>query len=482
MIYSEREQLDAVLRSSLFAFTWFVFDLLHPGDRFVPAWHVKAMVRALEDAMAGRTRRLLITVPPRHLKSVTASVSLPAFWMGQDPTARIMVASYGAELASKHARDFRAVLSSPEYQRLFPKTRIHPKRNTEFEVMTTARGMRKAVSVGGPVTGFGARVLIVDDLMKAADAQSETERQRVKAFFDQTLYSRMDQKAEGIIIAIQQRLHEDDFAGHLIDKGFAHLSLPAIAEKDEIHRLPMGLTYTRRKGEALFPERESLETLEEIRREIGPYAFGAQYQQNPVPPDGATIRWEWFADYEDPPARTDLLLVVQSWDTAHSTEPGADFSVCTTWGMGKDESLYLLDVWRRQVDYPTLLRTARDLKTRWKADHVVIEKAGVGYALLGDLWKEFKGNIRAYEPKLDKESRFAAQSAKIESGIIHLPKEAAWLGPFKHELMAFPNGRHDDQVDSVAQFLDWSSLRFAVHRVQAAIQGVDPLRRDPIRR
>jgi predicted phage terminase large subunit-like protein len=214
----------------------------------------------------------------------------------------------------------------------------------------------------------------------------------------------------------------------------------------------MGLTHMRRKGEALFPEKESLETLEEIRREIGPYAFGAQFQQEPVPPDGATIRWEWFGVYEELPSRTELLLVVQSWDTAHSTEPGADFSVCTTCGVGKDESLYLLDVWRRQVDYPTLLGTARELKAKWKADYVVIEKAGVGYALLGDLWKEFRGTIRAYQPKVDKEIRFAAQSAKIESGLIHLPKEAAWLGPFKHELMAFPNGRHDDQVDSWPSF------------------------------
>jgi predicted phage terminase large subunit-like protein len=482
MTYSLREQFDALLRTSLFAFTWFVFNLLHPGDSFVPAWHVKAMVRALEEAMAGRIKRLLITIPPRHLKSITASVSLPAFWLGHDPAARIMVASYGADLASKHARDFRAVLSSPEYQRLFPATRIDPRRNTEFEVMTTARGMRKAVSVGGPVTGFGARVLIVDDLMKAADAQSATERQKIKEFYDQTLYSRMDAKAEGKIIAIQQRLHEDDFAGYLIDKGFEHVSLPAIAEEDETHDLPMGLTHTRRKGEALFPEKEPLETLDEIRREIGSYAFGAQYQQNPVPPDGARIRWEWFGVYDEQPPRSELLLVVQSWDTAHSTEPGADFSVCTTRGVGKDESFYLLDVWRRQVDYPTLLRTARELKAKWKADHVVIEKAGVGYALLGDLLKEFRATICAYQPKVDKESRFAAQSAKIESGIVHLPKEAAWLGPFKHELMAFPNGRHDDQVDSVAQFLDWSSRRFATHRIQAAIQGVHPLRRNPTRR
>src|SRR5262249_6192791 len=113
MTYSLREQFDTLLRTSLFAFTWFVFNLLHPGDNFVPAWNVKAMARALEEAMAGRIKRLLITIPPRHLKSITASVSLPAFWLGHDPTARIMVASYGAELASKHARDFRAVLSSP---------------------------------------------------------------------------------------------------------------------------------------------------------------------------------------------------------------------------------------------------------------------------------------------------------------------------------------------------------------------------------
>jgi predicted phage terminase large subunit-like protein len=481
-MYSERDQLDATLRSSLFAFTWFVFDLLHPSDRFIPAWHVKAMVRALDDAVAGRTKRLLITVPPRHLKSITASVALPAFWLGHDPTARIIVASYGADLASKHARDFRAVLSSPEYQRLFPQTRIDPKRNTELEVMTTARGMRKAVSVGGPVTGFGARVLIVDDLMKAADAQSETERRRVKEFFDQTLYSRMDDKTEGIIIAIQQRLHEDDFAGHLIDKGFEHLTLPAIAEEDLTYRLPMGLEYTRHKGEALFPEKEPLETLEEIRREIGPYAFGSQYQQNRVPPDGATIRWEWFGVYDERPSRSELLVVVQSWDTAHSPEPTADFSVCTIWGLSKAGPWYLLDLWRRQIDYPTLLRAARELKRTWVADHVVIEKEGVGYALLGDLRKEFIGTIHPYLPRLDKESRFAAQSAKIESGLISLPREASWLGAFKNELVAFPNGRNDDQVDSVAQFLEWVSRRYACHRIQSAVTGVNPLRRDKIRR
>lgn len=440
------------------------------------------MAQALEAVRGGGAKRLLITVPPRHLKSITASVALPAFWLGHDPTIRIIVASYGADLASKHARDFQKIVANPEYQRLFPRTHIDPKRNAALELTTTEGGVRKAVSVGGSVTGFGAEVLIIDDLMKAADAASETERLRVKDFYDQTLFSRLDDKAEGVIIAIQQRLHEDDFAGYLIDKGFEHIKLAAIAEADEVHRLPMGLTHRRHTGEALFPEREPLETLEEIRREIGPRAFGAQYQQDPVPLDGATIRWEWFGVYETPPERDELLLVVQSWDTAHSPEPTADFSVCTTWGLGKDARWRLLDVWRRQVDYPSLLRSARQLKDAWSPDHVVIEKAGVGYALLGDLRKQFPACVHPYAPKLDKESRFAAQSAKIECGLIQLPRDAYWMPALKNELMAFPNGRHDDQVDSVAQFLDWTSRRYGAHRIQSAVTGQNPLRRDIQRR
>ena len=482
MTYSDQDQFDATCRSSLFHFTWFAYDLLHPGDPFIPGWHVKAMAQALENVRTGGAKRLLITVPPRHLKSITASVALPAFWLGRDPATRIIVASYGADLASKHARDFQKVVASPKYQRLFPRMRVDPKRNAALELTTTENGVRKAVSVGGSVTGFGADVLVIDDLMKAADALSETERVRVKDFYDQTLYSRLDDKADGVIIAIQQRLHEDDFAGYLIDKGFAHIKLAAIAEADEEHPLPAGLIYRRRKGEALFPEREPLETLEEIRREIGPRAFGAQYQQDPVPLDGATIRWEWFGVYETPPERDELLLVAQSWDTAHSTEPTADFSVCTTWGLGKDERWRLLDVWRRQIDYPGLLRSARQLKDRWSADHIVIEKAGVGFALLGDLRKLFCCRVHSYLPRLDKESRFAAQSAKIEGGLIQLPKDASWMPVFKNELMAFPNGRHDDQVDSVAQFLDWSAGRYACHRIQSAVTGQNPLRRDIQRR
>jgi len=132
LMYSDQQQLDYLCKVSLFSFTWMAFNVLHPGEEFVPSWHVQVMAQALQDCLEGRCSRLLITVPPRHLKSIAASVALPAFWLGRDPTSKLMVASYGGELAAKHGRDFRTVLQSPEYQRLFPRTRVDPNRNNSL--------------------------------------------------------------------------------------------------------------------------------------------------------------------------------------------------------------------------------------------------------------------------------------------------------------------------------------------------------------
>jgi hypothetical protein len=243
---TEREVLEAALRTNLYLFVRKAFLTLHPGRAFIPGWHVEAMCYTLQRVAEGHCRRLLITVPPRHLKSICTAVGLVAWLLGRDPTQRILVASYGAELAAKHARDFRTVVEADWYRQLNPQMRIDPKVNREAETMTTAKGGRKAVSLGGAVTGFGADLLIVDDLMKAADAASDTERQRVKDYYEQTLFSRLNDKQSGRIIAIQQRLHEDDFAGYLVNKGnFSHLNLQAIAEEDEAFELYVNRTHER---------------------------------------------------------------------------------------------------------------------------------------------------------------------------------------------------------------------------------------------
>jgi hypothetical protein len=302
-----RNQYNCLLRENLFFFVWRTFQTLHPGrDSFVPAWHVEAMCARLEQVAAGDLKRLLITVPPRHLKSITTSVALPAFLLGHRPEMKIMVASYGSDLAKKHSRDCRTVMESGWYREMFPRTRLQSAK--EEELITTMGGGRKAVSVGGSVTGFGADLLILDDLMKAADARSQAERERVREYFEQTLYSRFDDKANGAIVSIMQRLHEDDITAVLQAKGgFDHLNLKAIAEEDEAIPIGLGRTHHRRKGEPLYPEREPLSVLENTRREIGPAAFSAQYQQNPVAPGGNRLRWEWFGTHDKTIADRDWL-------------------------------------------------------------------------------------------------------------------------------------------------------------------------------
>lgn len=450
---------DALLRRHLYSFVQKTFNTLHPGQAFIPAWHVDAICNKLEQVANGKIRRLLITVPPRHLKSICTSVAFIAWILGKDPRLRVLVASYGHELSAKHSRDFRKIIMSPWYQDIFPQFGIDPKRNTELEIMTTLRGGRRSVSTGGATTGFGCDLLVVDDVMKAADAQSDVERARVQEYYEQTLFSRLDDKENGRIIVIQQRLHEDDFAGYLLDKrNFVHLNLPAIAEEDEVVALSHGRRFVRQKGEPLFPERESLETLEKIRLEIGTFAFSSQYQQDPVPPEGNRLRWEWFGSYDEQPPRTALQMVVQSWDTAMTAEPTSDFSVCTVWGYLNGDWL-LLDVLRERLEYPALKHRVIHMADHWIADKVLIEYAGTGISLFRELNKEYGSSYFGMRPTRDKEVRFATQGAKLETGKFLLPKSAPWLAIFKREMLGFPNTKFDDQADSVSQFLDWTGSR-----------------------
>jgi hypothetical protein len=297
------EQSLQLQRDQLFAFTWRCFKELHRGGTttFVPNWHVKAMCHALEQVARGECQRLLITVPPRHLKSICAAVAFPAWILGHHPGTKLIVASYGSDLASRHARDTRTVIDSPFYRGLFPQTRLSVAKELELE--TTQRGFRKAASVTGAITGHGADILIVDDLMKAGDSQSVAERQRAQEFYDQSLFTRLNDKSNGRIIAIQQRLHEDDVAAHLIAKGtFTHLNLQAIAERDE--QVPTGpKTYHYRKqGEPLFPQQEPLETLARMRIELGAFAFSAQYLRIPIQ-TGRVFRFEGGHHSRMKPAR-----------------------------------------------------------------------------------------------------------------------------------------------------------------------------------
>ncbi len=456
MAINDQRLLAALLRSSLFHFVRKAFATVSPGEVFLPNWHLEALCYHLELVRAGKIRRLKIEVPPRSLKSVCTSVALPAFILGHDPTAKIITVSYSSDLAAKHAADCRAVMQSAWYAALFPATKLSGAKNQESNYETTKRGYRYATSVGGTLTGRGGNLIIIDDPLKPEDAMSQAKREAVNAWYSRTLLSRLNNKASDAIILVQQRLHLDDLAGHVEGlEDWVTLRLPAIAEEDARIPLGVGRFHFRRTDEVLHPAREPRSVLDAMRRSLGSTTFSAQYQQCPVPADGEIVKWKWFQRYNAPPPRSQLT-VVQSWDTASKPDQHHDFSVCTTWGICGD-NLFLLDVERARLDFPSLKRRVIDLAKQWLPRTILIEDKGSGTALIQQLRRESHGIPfpTAYVPRDDKLTRLHAQSAQIEAGHVHLPERASWLDDLRSEIAAFPQGRHDDQDDSISQFLAW---------------------------
>jgi len=452
----DARRLRALLRQDLYYFVQKAFSSVNPGEAFLPNWHLRAICHHLELVRRGEIRRLKIEVPPRSLKSVCASVAFPAFLLGHDPTAKIITASYSADLAAKHAGDCRGVMQAAWYKEVFPGTQLSNTRNQELNYETTRKGYRYATSVGGTLTGRGGNIIIIDDPLKPEDAMSAAKREMVNGWYSRTLLSRLNNKAKDAIILVQQRLHMDDLAGHVDElDDWTVLRLPAIAEEDEWIPIGSEKQHHRKAGEALHPEREPPQVLENVRRGLGSAVFSAQYQQCPVPADGSIIKWNWFRRYDRPPPSREMAIY-QSWDTASKPDEHCDFSVCTTWGV-RGEDLYLLDVDRRRMDFPELKRRVIELARHWQPQSIVIEDKGSGTALLQQLREEHNYIPRptAFMPKEDKITRLHAQSARIEAGNVWLPEVATWLEDLRIELSSFPHGRYDDQADSISQFLVW---------------------------
>src|SRR6266704_3006436 len=290
--------LAALLRKDLRYFIQKVFGTVSPGERYMHNWHIDAIVHRLMLVHSGRNRRLLINQPPRSLKSICVSVAYVAWLLGHDPSRRVIVASYSQDFAAELHRQFRMVVNSDWYQTLFPAARWS--KETGLDLVTTMGGGRYATSVGGTLTGRGADLIIVDDPLNANEVHSEPARKRVIDWYGGALVSRLNDKQTGSIVAVMQRLHEDDLAGHLMRQGgWDHLDMPAIALENEIVELGHGKFHARRSGDVLHPERESRDTLEAIKAEVGSLMFSAQYQQRPVPIEGNLIRRSWFPAYDN---------------------------------------------------------------------------------------------------------------------------------------------------------------------------------------
>ena len=402
-----RNVTDVICQIDLVTFIRKCFEILHPNSEFLPNWHIYAIAYQLEQVLRGKVNRLNINCPPRTLKSFICSVVFPAFVLGHDPTKRIIVLSYSAELAIKLTNDFRTIINSPFYRLLFPETVISRSKNTEFEVVTTRNGFRLGTSIDGSVTGRGGDILIIDDPLKPMDALSDSKRERVNDLYNTTLYSRLDNKQSGVILLIMQRLHPDDPAGRLqrSSENWTTLSLPAIAEHDEAVEIGGKEPHYRHAGDVLHAEREPKSVLDEIRSTIGSDTFAAQYQQAPVPAGGVMIQRQWVGRYDQLPTRTLSSMVDQSWDTGSKDGALNDYSVCTTWLL-HEAKYYLWHVLRERLDYPSLKARAIAHAREYRPHKILIEDTGVGTALVEELKKAGLPAI-AVKPERNKRTRMS---------------------------------------------------------------------------
>ena len=453
-----------------FAFSRLLSYIAYQWPGYRDAAHHRLICRKLEAVERGETKRLVISVPPRHGKSLIASTYFPAWYLGRNPDKYVITATYGQDLADDFGRQVKNQIADPAFGAIFPgvslasdsrsSRRFSVDGNTGgIEQTTNRQGAYYAVGVGGPLTGRGAHVLIVDDPVRnREDADSETIRRKIKDWFTSTAFTRL--MPGGAVIVIQTRWHEDDLTGWLLSEhaaeGWDVIHLPALAEaNDALGREP---------GEALWPEQYDEQALANIRRLVGPRDWSALYQQRPAPDTGDYFKRDWLIPVDVIPPTREMMIYGAS-DYA-VTANGGDYTVHVVVGVASDGRLYLLDLWRAQASSDVWVDAFCALVRRWRpigwAEETGQIKAGVGPFLVKRMLESGSYTVREQFPtRGDKAVRAQSIRGRMAMQGLHVPRTAPWLVDLIAEMMSFPVGVHDDQVDAlglVGQLMDLMDL------------------------
>ncbi|WP_300394114.1 phage terminase large subunit [Henriciella sp.] len=447
-----------IFRQSLPLFIAKAFTIVRPDREYAWNWHIDALSAELESVTAGQTRRLAINMPPRALKSLSISVAWVAFILGHRPETETMVVSYGEDIAGQLARDAKTLMESDFYRRLFPNTRLRSSKT--FDLTTTRGGGRYTTTNGGVITGRGADLIILDDPQKPEDAKSANKREATKSWYASTLSTRLNDPQTGAIVLVQQRLHQDDLSGHLLQSGgWRHLCFPARATQTQEISVGFGQTRTWSEGELLHPDRLSEDVLAEQRRQMGAWDFEAQYQQQPVLETGNLLKPSWFQRYAKAPKPGPRARIVQSWDLAFGAD--GDYCACVT-ALVDGPSVWVLDVFRKKMLFPDQVRSIVSQARQYDAKDILVEKAANGEAALAQLRENWVMGVPspiAIKATSGKVERATAASYRMEAGDVFLPERAPWMDEFLQEVAGFPNGSYLDQVDALVQLLLWTGER-----------------------
>jgi predicted phage terminase large subunit-like protein len=468
--------LTRLAQRSLRAYVEQAWPILEPDTPFLPNWHIDLLIEHLEAVTAGEIRDVLITMPPRSMKSLLVSVLWPTWEWIRRPGGRWLFASYADTLATKHSVDRRTLLQSPWYQtRWGDQVQLASDQNVKGEFQNTKRGVMIATSIGGSVTGKGGDRIIVDDLHNPQQAESDAQRDTALAYFRQTLSTRLDNKKTGAIVVVMQRLHERDLAALCLDLGFTHVCLPAEAETRTTIVFPRsGRLHVRELGDLLWPARDGRAELDRQKQMLGSAAYAGQYQQRPAPAGGMIFQRDWFRYYDELPPRLDCA---QSWDMAFKDRTDSDYVVGLVAGQ-RGADIYLIDRRKGQWSFSESCRQVEALSREYPdATPILIEDAANGPAIIDALTHRVPG-IVAVRPEGGKLARAQAAQPRVEAGNVYLPhprphgtllRERAWVDDFLYHLTVFPHGAHDDDVDAFTQLL----VRWQQPRCTRATWGGD---------
>ncbi len=422
--------------------------------RWQTAQHLLYLNNKLVKVAQRKTKRLLVTMPPRHGKSSLCSQYFPAWFLGTYPDSSLLFVSYEASFAQSWGRKVRDLMMA--YGPLLWGLRVSESTSAvAWWGIQGHDGQMMTAGAGGSITGKGADLLLIDDPVKSeADVRSQLSRDRMWEWYGSTVETRLN-GPEAVIVLIMTRWHEDDLAGRLLKKmqeggeQWEVVKLPALAEEGD----PLG----RPPGAPLWPEKYPLEFLLDRKRTLGAYAWSALYQQSPAPAEGGLFKREKFRYFE---VRDDLFVLggkrakaSDCWrfctvDLAASLSRKADYTVVATWAVTPAKDLLLLDLVRVHMESPDIRGLLNSVYQRWQPGYIGIEDA-FALSFIQEIRREGLP-IQDLKADRDKWSRALPASARMDAGSIYFRANAPWLADFEEELLQFPNGAHDDQVDCLS--------------------------------
>ena len=464
-----RKQLSAAKRilkarqakESLIAFTEFTMPgVLDPNDsdtsRYDAQYFHRALAAALEEVEAGRILRLIVTFPPRHGKSELTSRRFPAWLVGRDPYRHVMFATYNQPFSEDYGRAVRGIMQGNAYKQVFPGTTLAKGSAAADRLVTEEGGMLAFVGRGGSSTGRGADFLIIDDPLKdRAEANSQTTREELWDWYNDTMSTRL-MSDTGAIIIIQTRWHEDDLVGRLTDPSnpkynaeeaatWKIINIPAIAGEDDV----LG----REPGAALWPEKFGLPYLESFKRR-NPMGFSALYQQEPTPEDGDFFKPEMLSPYRQNDQPKNLRIYAAS-DHAVGTKQTNDFTCLLVVGVDEWSNIWLLDCWWKREKTDKVVEAMLDMMRRWKPLVWWAESGHISKSIGPFLFRRMREEkvyvtIREQVPSADKVTRAQSIAGRASMGMVRFPSHLSWCERAKQECLKFPNGKNDDFVDALA--------------------------------